>query len=273
MTDIPFDFPELTAQAIEAAKKAAPLAPWPVSNAWRLFLAEPAQFFRSVNAEAEPLSLYLYYYLHFTRFVHETYRERKIPEEVFYNTFSDIGRWEKVCFEHTGIHGLEEYEWLALHLRLELFGLGRLQFQPIPCPWNVPGPHSLKKGESVLNVHIPAGEKLSPALCESSYRQAERFFTPLPAIFICRSWLLCPALKKLLPPDSNILHFQEEYIILGVEEDSRQAEERIFGCLKSNPAEYPETNSLQKAAKAWLISGNTLPEGYGVKISVSADGT
>lgn len=264
MTDISIDFPELTAQAREAAACAADQAPWSVLDAWKLFCTDPSRFFRSVNAEPDPHLLYLFYYLQFTRFVYRKYQELGIPDEVFYHTFSDIGRWEKDCFERTGTHGLEEYEWLSLHLRLELFGLGRLQFQPVSCPWDLPEAYTVKKGESVLNVHIPSGSSLTPSACQASYQQASRFFTAQPAIFICHSWLLCPDLKNLLPSGSNILQFQNEYTILGIDKESRQAEERIFGCLKSSPSEYPENSVLQKNAKAWLSSGNLLPAGYGV---------
>ena len=184
---------------------------------------------------------------------------------MFYHTFSDIGRWEKVCFEHTGAHGLEEYEWLSLHLRLQLFALGRLQFQPVCCPWDLPAVYGIQKGDPVLNVHIPSGSRLTPSACEASYQQAARFFSMHPAVFICHSWLLCPALKNLLPAGSNILQFQNEYTITGVDTESRQAEERIFGCLKSCPSEYPENSYLQKSAKTWLLSGNPLPAGYGVR--------
>lgn len=265
MTDIPFDFPELTAQAREAAACAANLAPWSILEAWRLFHTDLPRFFRALNAKPDSSLLYLFYYLQFTRFAYRKYQERKIPDDVFYHTFSDIGRWEKVCFEHTGAHGLEEYEWLSLHLRLQLFALGRLQFQPVCCPWDLPAVYGIQKGDPVLNVHIPSGSRLTPSACEASYQQAARFFNMQPAVFICHSWLLCPALKNLLPSGSNILQFQNEYTITGVDAESRQAEERIFGCLKSCPSEYPENSYLQKSAKTWLLSGNPLPAGYGVR--------
>lgn len=44
MTDIPFDFPELTAQARETAACAANLAPWSILEAWRLFHTDLPRF-------------------------------------------------------------------------------------------------------------------------------------------------------------------------------------------------------------------------------------
>ena len=89
MTDIPFDFPELTAQAREAAT-CAPLIwlPWSILEAWRLFHTDLPRFFRTLNAEPDSSLLYLFYYLQFTRFAYRKYQERKIPEDVFYHTFS-----------------------------------------------------------------------------------------------------------------------------------------------------------------------------------------
>ena len=68
MTDIPFDFPELTAQAREAAACAANLAPWSILEAWRLFHTDLPRFFRALNAKPDSSLLYLFYYLQYTRF-------------------------------------------------------------------------------------------------------------------------------------------------------------------------------------------------------------
>ena len=56
------------------------------------------------------------------------YQARQIPDEVFYHTIDDIGRWASEYWSYSGKIGLAESAWLTNHLTLRLFQLGRLQF-------------------------------------------------------------------------------------------------------------------------------------------------
>ena len=49
-------------------------------------------------------------------------------------------------------------------------------------------------------------------------------------------------------------------------DDGRQAEERVFGEIRQNPATYPEHTILQKRMKAHLLAGHTIGMGSGVRI-------
>ncbi|WP_092753369.1 acyltransferase domain-containing protein [Hydrogenoanaerobacterium saccharovorans] len=83
------------------------------------------------------------------------YTEKGISEEVYWDTFSDITLWKRKCFQNIGIYGLQEYDWLSLHLQLKLFRLGRLQFQPMPFPFEIQDAACPKKGQIVLNYIFP----------------------------------------------------------------------------------------------------------------------
>lgn len=63
-----------------------------------------------------------------------------------------------------------------MHLQLKLFRLGRLQFQPMPFPFEIQDAACPKKGQIVLNVHIPEGEKLFSEQMKFSYLKAIDFF-------------------------------------------------------------------------------------------------
>ena len=72
----------------------------------------------------------------------------------------------------------------------------------------------LEYGDPMLSVHIPADGPMTPEVSLRSLREAADFFRiyypNLPwKGFWCHSWLLDPFLRKLLPPSSNILRFQE----------------------------------------------------------------
>ena len=82
---------------------------------------------------------------------------------------------------------------------------------------------------------------------------------------VCHSWLLSPALSRLLRSDSNILRFQRMFELVGLDDSSRQAEERIFGDIRPQPSDYPVSTTLQRAARQWLLDGNPLPSAYGYR--------
>lgn len=196
--------------------------------------------------------------LHLTVRLAETARQRYleagIPLDIWRDTFSDIGIW----VEHTridyGCPGLANIGWLRNHIALEVFRLGRLQYQPVL--WDeVP----------ILNVHISEGEPLAHADCLESYRRAVGFFRDRWEwqAMHCTSWLLSPVLQELLKPGSNILLFQADYDILSIDAQSRQAEERIFGRVLDDPADYIALTSLQESVRRYLIEGGQVPSAHG----------
>ncbi len=192
---------------------------------------------------------------------YEEYKRRGIEDKVYFNTMYDLNLWAGNCLRDYGVYGLKETGWLELHVNLKVFRLGRLQFEPIT---------DKETGEQQLNVHIPQGEPLDIDACHRSYEQAAVFFKKNP-VFVCHSWLLQPALKTLLPPDSNIVKFQSEYEIIELDNDDTQTIERVFGtCYANNRPksidEYPEDTALQRVAKAYLKSGGTFSGALGKRV-------
>ena len=183
--------------------------------------------------------------LHNLEAAREAYAARGIPECVLADTMSDLPRWIDTLDERTcgRIRGFMEIAWLREHVSLRIFQIGRLQFQPgrasgetvflrnradgtvrvlsraereagdFPADaWE----EALEKGDPVINVHIPSGSKLAPALCRQAMAVAPNFFAKyfpdLPVgkakALLCSSWLLCLDFDKILPADSNILAFK-----------------------------------------------------------------
>ncbi|MEF3304019.1 acyltransferase domain-containing protein [Paenibacillus sp. GYB003] len=120
----------------------------------------------------------------------------------------------------------------------------------------------LQPGDTVLDVHIPEGSKMSHELCRDSYRQAAAFaesrFPEKPfKAFVCTSWLLAPQFPRLLPADSNIVKFQSDYYITPVRSDELQTLERVFG-FGTTPADLPRLpreTTLQRIVYDHLASG------------------
>lgn len=111
-------------------------------------------------------------------------------KKFFFDTMSDITIWAQHCQKTTGINGIEEYKWSEKSLDLQLFRLGRLQFEPMALPKEIIlNGKKIDTGTIVYNVHIAAGEKLDYDQVQASYRQAMYFFRGISDIFICDSWL------------------------------------------------------------------------------------
>ena len=83
-------------------------------------------------------------------------------------------------------------------------------------------------------------------------------------IYICHSWLLGPELSEILGENSNIGKFRSFFHVVLRDYDTREAEERIFKMVQENVSVYPETTSLQRAAKQFLMEGGHLGNGVGI---------
>lgn len=221
-------------------------------------------FIKQVREQQNYRQLFLYLYCKMACDTYETYQEKKIPEEIFWDTFYDITLWCKACFEEYGEYGIDEYNWFFRHINLTIFRLGRLEFEKMPSPYDLQTPQgSVKKGQDIISIHIPEGDKLTPEVCRESIEEGRRFWGEK-YIYFCHSWLLFPGLSKLLDSHSNILKFQELFSIREIDYQEREAEWRIFGTVKRVISQYPENTSLQKKAKEYLLSDHALGRGFGI---------
>lgn len=223
----------------------------------RLFYREKDQFYKAILKEREYRLRFLYYFCRFACDAHKDYVEKGIEDSVYWDTFSDLTIWCGNCYRDYGEYGLEEYDWLAHHVELQLFRLGRLQFEKTLSEWEI------LHGKTVISVHVPQGEKLEIEACRESVKRGYEFWGK-EYTYLCDSWLLDPKLRKILKEDSNILEFQKMFDVVSIDKESRQAEERIFIKLEEDPRDYPEDTSLQREAKRYLINGGILGCALGV---------
>ena len=160
--------------------------------------------------------------------------------------------------------GIDEYDWFFRHMKLTIFRLGRMQFEIMDSRWNfTAGERMVKKGDPIISIHIPQGEKLTLESVKESIVQGMAFWgKEMP--YLCHSWLLYPGLKDILPEKSNIIMFQNQFQIVETDWDEREAEWRIWGKVQRNLNVYSENTSLQRAAKKYLKSGKVLGSGLGI---------
>ena len=233
----------------------------------KLFYHDMDKFFEIMKSHKNYRQLFLTLYTHFAIDTYEEYQLKNIADSVYFDTFSDLTIWYNNCVRDFEESGLNAYGWLCHHIKMELFRIGRLQFQPQALSESLIINNTvLPKGQIVLNVHIPQGGPLIPEECERSYEMAREFFEGRQPVFVCFSWLMSTRLREVLEPNSNILKFQNRYHICSIDEEKRQAEERIFIQVQDNPDNYPENTSLQKNVKKYLQSGKKIGVGIGVFI-------
>ena len=196
------------------------------------------------------------------------YEKRGIPDSIFLDTMSDIKIW---C-ENADNKGIKNYGWLKNHLRLELFRLGRLQFQLYECKNPTLNYKKLpfSYGERVIYVHIPQGERLGREKCLESFKMAEEFFQKhFPDYeykrYFCESWLLYEGNKDFMAEDSNILAFASLFDHCYSMRVDVQTIERVFGKRRLFKRNYPESTALQRSLKKYMLSGGRAGIGIGVR--------
>ncbi len=191
----------------------------------------------------------------------------------------------RIWCENCNNAGLNNIDWLQNHIAFKLFRIGRLQFQFFTYE-NSEASDSLlpfSTGEKLVYIHIPQGEKLTQENCVQSIKSATLFFERhFPEYrydyYFCESWLLYENNVCFMNERSNIVKFMSLFDIHYSVHDEAQALERIFGANKtiienicdSKSAKradairkLPESTSIQKSAKKYLINGNKLGVGVG----------
>ena len=152
-------------------------------------------------------------FLYFCEELKEKYREKGISEAILMDTVKDLVLSVKRQFLLTGQLGIVRVSALEHHMSMKLFRIGRLQFAMTGSYVDIPE-KGIRKGEPMMDVHIPAGEPMSVKACEEAFRAAEAFFaTYFPKYqwqyYTCFSWLLDESIRPFLKEGSNILEFQK----------------------------------------------------------------
>ena len=91
---------------------------------------------------------------------------------------NDIKIWINDCRDNLHSVGLNELNWIMHHMNMNIFKIGRLQYQKMfyymPNSYKKNG-NEIKFGDKIWNVHICRGEKLNFEACEKSFIMAQEF--------------------------------------------------------------------------------------------------
>ena len=221
--------------------------------------------------------------------VKDRYAKKGISDEIFFDTMNDIKIWINDCRDNLHSVGLNELNWIMHHMNMNIFKIGRLQYQKMfyymPNSYKKDGVE-IKFGDKIWNVHICRGEKLDFEACEKSFIMAQEFskkyFPEYPDNkFMCHSWLLYPANKDFMPEGSNILKFPLLWDVISSREDPASAYRWLFSVRYKNKEmlknkkktgsygcteKLPQKTVMQQKGVEYILNGGTLGDGFGVKI-------
>lgn len=157
-------------------------------------------------------------YLFMSQALKEKYEEKGISADILYDTLSDLPIWTNIWSDIKGSIYFGELGWLNNHLKMKLFRLGRLQFCMGKAECDI-ADADVKKGDDILEIHIPAAGPLSMEECRKSIEEAKEFFAKYYPeynykCFTCHSWLLDSTLSKMLGEESNIIKFQKMFTVI-----------------------------------------------------------
>lgn len=204
-------------------------------------------------------------------FLRDKYMQKNIPEDMFIDAMKDIKYKVDECLNLKKIFGtFVMADWYGGFLKLTRVAFGRLQFDINKfeeddfqiCNYTV------KKGDFILNCHIPSSGPLVSEDCYLSYKMAYNYFKNklrdgiLP--IFCRSWLLYPAYLNFMDEKSNIVEFSKDYEIYGqCDHETFLNMWRIFG-KEDDIDNLPMETTLQKKFLTYMKSGGKHGSGKGI---------
>ena len=258
---------------VEVAKYANSL----LKNKWTRLIDKP----RILRLSAVALSLETAY---------SRFKEKGFDDKIFFDTMSDIKIWGEDCRAHFGEIGLDEINWIRLHVNRRIFKIGRLQYHLFRYYYSAKTSFDgvkIRFGEKCFNIHIPRGERLDMQACKESITDAvdilsKAFPKIRNDIMICHSWMICSHNADFVAEDSNISKFAKLFKLAGESQGASEhlrwifdirADEKTLQANKSqlgyyyDLSNYPPKSSLQDLAKRHIMQGGELGDGKGVLLT------
>lgn len=200
------------------------------------------------------------------------YQKRNLSENLYWDTMKDLTYKLKECEQVYGIWGTFVRSWYPGFYEIARFALGRMQyeyseFELDDFEWNG---IRITKGDKVINMHIPSCGSFTEGIRLDSYKKAYEFykkdFGDKAIPMVCSSWILYPEYRNILPKDSNIRGFMNDFShIVGETEEKFEDAWRVFGSNFENGSRgWPRSSSLQKAYAEYVDQGGKTGSGYGI---------
>lgn len=226
------------------------------------------------KADVFPNTVYLLSYLFCAESLSDRYKELGFPQELFDGFIRNIISCMHECYSLHKTWGVLHGTWHQGFLILKRFSIGVFIVDVKTYPYEAYTKEGItvEKDSRVYYLHIPTGTSLKKEDRIRSYKMAYSFFSEKTIgkymCFVCNSWLLYPEHRKLLPQNSKILDFMNDFeIIRQTDRDSFRDAWRVFGAAHTEPMEkWPAETSFQKAYLNWLRQGGKTGDGLGIML-------
>ena len=219
------------------------------------------------------------------------YEKKNIPKEILLENLLDAPIWLDYHMQNYGYPGFQWriIEWCRTLWEGNVLKFGRLQLETAGTyhekfntyrtkegkivfaseeeaekDWTC----LLKEGDRLVSIHIPASGPLKKEQCIASFRRMRQYLAEYrPDIdykaIRCSSWLLDPQLKRILPPQSNVLAFQTLGHVRGNGTFVTETVSRVFG--EKAAAEgidaVPHKTDMQRRLAAFAAQGGKFDNG------------
>lgn len=194
------------------------------------------------------------------------YAEKGYTDEFFAHNMKDLTYKLVECKKLHDVWGTFVFPWFDGFYKMTRFTLGRLQYEKRGIDFDYGD--IKKKGDEVVNIHIPSAGPLTPESVQESLRLAYDFFGPNygdKLVFMCHSWLLYSETIGLWPESSNTRKFYDIFdVIHNTEEPNDYDMWRIFYKNTKDYDTLPVETSLQKNYYEHFKCGKHLGNGFGV---------
>ena len=150
----------------------------------------------------------------------KVYADKKYPQELMWETLVDIKCKLEESHDLNGVWGTAAIGWYVRVYRAGIIKLGRLEFEPTGYKWDTPY-RGIRKGDMVMNMHIPSTGPMKIEDVLDAFKQAYRFYgykEPMPVM--AASWLLYPPVcEEVFKPGSNLKNFYDLFDVVEQYED------------------------------------------------------
>ena len=188
-------------------------------------------------------------------------------QNVIKDTFDDYKVKLDECYSLYGVYGTFVAPWFIGFIQGKRVKLGRLQFAREKTKFDYNKFNlDIKKGDEIIAIHIPSGEKLTIDSIYNSLKLAYKNFDGKGSMaFTCHTSFLFTDYLEIFKQGSNIRKFIDLFDVV----DNSYTESfdncwRFFNCnYNGNPDDLPNTNSLQNAFIEHLKKGGTHGVGFG----------
>ena len=154
--------------------------------------------------------------------------------------------------------------WGAYFINIRIIEVGRLQYEFIRF-----NPLNEEERKKCIKIHIPSGERLIEQKVKESIIKSKleilKYFDLENPDYYCSSWLLSPAINKVLDKTSNISKFYNMFNIIEEKDGLDDILNFVFNVRECNDyTKLKETTSLQIKLKEMLLRNERLTIGMGV---------